>query len=92
MFERLLIGRRHRSIAFHRAEQVHPNRTEKIVTREEWVNRLNKERNHKEEIDNLIYDFLSVEGQKEAAEAFKREAHVQCKSGVIRRQQLSLGS
>ena len=80
MLEHLFLGRRFRTLSFARSEQPSPslNTDAKIVSEEEWLTRFDREKIMKEDVDSLIYDFLSMEGQKEAADSFKFETDLHC--------------
>lgn len=82
VFERLLFGRRPRPIVRMRSEtDSEANSGPPGITKAEWLSRFDKEKLRKEDVDHLVYDFLCLEGHRDAAESFKTEADLQSSLG-----------
>lgn len=78
MFERLLINnRRYRSLSFARNEP-QTNCENQMISENEWLAKFDREKVTKADVDMLVYDFLRMEGQRDAADSFRFETDLQC--------------
>lgn len=79
MFGRLLAGRRRRiHLEDERRNGVEKESPTKSISRHQWKQRLSQETVNKQDLDSLIFDFLSIEGYREAAETFRQETNLSC--------------